>query len=138
MQRLLELLHSDSGRVTFSLDFARKNGVVCITGEFKADLELVCQRCLQAFATELTNTVKTGIAADEAQIQQIGEDCEPLIVSEKRLLLARFLEDEMLLSMPLAAAHALEICPGEKLLNSMLAKKENPFLALKDLKIKDD
>jgi len=134
MQRLRALLHSDSGKVAFHLDFARKNEVVCITGEFEAKLELLCQRCLQAFTTDLSNTIKTAIVASEAEIGRLGEDFEALIVPEKKLTLARLLEEELLLSMPLVATHALDTCPAEKWLRAMQVKKDNPFAVLKHLK----
>ncbi len=136
MGRLRELLHSDAGRVAFRLDFARKNGLSCISGEFKAELELLCQRCLQPFASELCNAIRTGIAAQEGQIAQLEQGFEPLVVAEKTLRLAEFLEDEILLSMPLAAAHAPERCPGQAWPNDRQAERDSPFALLKDLKIK--
>ena len=137
MQRLRELLYRDSGRVVFSLNFVRSEDAVCVTGEFRANIELVCQRCLQPFTTELANTIRTCIATDEVALEHLDEDFEPLITAEKKIPLNEFIEDEMLLSMPLAAAHDPGACPGEQLVQSMKTKKKNPFEVLKDLKIKN-
>lgn len=82
--------------------------------DLAAVLPLECGRCSEIFQLPLKTARRFVVVSEdggeEAAADAVGEDCEPLEAQE--LKLADFLEDEILLSIPLAPLHALQDCPA--------------------------
>jgi uncharacterized protein len=77
----------------------------------KGSLPLVCQRCLQPFAAPIAQQTRLLLARDETELGLLDAE-EPEVVLAAAPIDARTLvEDEILLSLPLAPRHAEGQCP---------------------------
>ena len=108
----------------------------------KGRIHLVCQRCLQDCAIDLTEKrrfvlVTTDEEADEYPIED--EEQEPLVVNQHFNLLET-IEDEVLLSLPLIPKHPDGFCEphsstfGVESDEEALNERDNPFNILKNMK----
>ena len=77
-----------------------------------AVLPLVCQRCLEMADLELSVSRSFRFVADEAQAEELDEECEDdVLVLERNFNLHELVEDELIMALPLVPLH--EDCPGE-------------------------
>lgn len=132
MQRLGGLLHAKAGTVRFRLSFERNDrGFVCISGEFSTKLTLVCQRCLEPLETEVAGPIAVALIANLGDAERLSGDREPVLLHDHTIHLACFLEDEILLALPLAPTHAAGVCAATGTGSNTASLKANPFAALK-------
>lgn len=137
MTRLCELLRDGSGAVDLRLAFDRdEQGFVRVTGSCEAELELVCQRCLRAFVAKQACEIRVGVVFDSAEIDELPGALEPLLLEQETIALSEFIEDEILLGLPIAPLHppaacAVSVADGDPALDG-----ENPFHALQALREK--
>jgi uncharacterized protein len=134
MPRLMEQCADDSGTVSIALVFERgARGVRQMHGSLRAEVPLVCQRCLQLFRLPISAEpwlilLKPGepsaIPADEA---------DTLVVS-KPLPLSEIVEVELLLAMPMIPRHEPDKCRVKTADPAGKAREINPFAALGKLK----
>jgi len=125
MPRLKDILHDNQGLVDVRLAFAQdENSVICITGEYQTRLKLVCQRCLGPFESKMAHHINVGVVFARA-------DIDTLTIS-----LSEFIEDEILLGLPIAPLHPQKDCAAEEINEQYRYTKENPFSVLKNLKPK--
>ncbi|MBI2970521.1 MAG: DUF177 domain-containing protein [Gammaproteobacteria bacterium] len=111
MQRLNELLHEHAGSVRFRLSFERDDqGRVCIRGEFSTRLALTCQRCLEPVPVDVTGPIDVALVTDDREAEQLPGGVEPVMMQEWKIHLPAFLEEEILLSLPLVPAHTAGEC----------------------------
>jgi uncharacterized protein len=98
----------------------------------RATVMLVCQRCLRPVQQELASQTRLAFAAREDAV--LPADHEVIPGDPRRVDLALLAEDELLLSLPLIARHAVgEDCgalPGEA---PAPPEMRRPFAGLKDL-----
>jgi len=111
------------------------------TGELqvRAEAMLTCQRCLRPLRRPLESLSR--LAFVEREDAPVPVDHEAIVGDPERVDLATLVEDELLLSMPLVAAHGV----GEECLAPGLAaaakpevapeapERRRPFAGLKDL-----
>ncbi len=143
LSRVNALLDADSGgQVLFRLKFFRddESRLYCVVGELEAMLPLVCQRCLQPMQRQVGGIVNMAIVSDEAEAESIPAMFEPYIESEAPVKLQDFVEDELLLAMPLVSLHEDKACPAavkptENTSGRERIAKVNLFAKLKNLKL---
>ncbi|MCH8847054.1 MAG: DUF177 domain-containing protein [Proteobacteria bacterium] len=142
--RVNALLGADpDGQVSFRLKFFRddESRLFCIIGRLEAMLPLVCQRCLQPMQHQLGGIVNMAIVSDEAEAESLPAQFEPYIESGLPVKLQDFVEDELLLAMPLVSLHEEKACPAadnptENKSGRERIAKVNPFAELKNLKLR--
>ncbi|MCK9397885.1 MAG: YceD family protein [Methylobacter sp.] len=141
LDRLADILFSDTGAVTVDLFFGREGRLAKVEGEIEAVLELKCQNCLQAVQWPVKNNIKLGIVTSIDQADRLPEDYEPLLVEEGKVLLKNIVEDELLLVLPTFPKHqhnCLAWKPDNNTVNSLLNEQqsptENPFSILAKFK----
>ncbi|PID33913.1 MAG: hypothetical protein CR955_00075 [Thiotrichales bacterium] len=146
--RLKDLLYvgessSNKNLVEVNLEFARnETGLPVIKGQIEAEMQMVCNRCLDATALSIETQTEVVLVGSDAQAERLQDAFDIWLVEDQTLNLKDFIEDELLLSMPLVIAHE-ECEPIRKLIEALpedeyteeQKKKENPFAALKDLKL---
>ncbi len=77
-----------------------------IKGVLRTEVELTCQRCLGLLRLPLEVTVRLGLAHDEAEIDRLPKEYEPLLIAEGgSLAVADLVEDELLLALPQIPRH---------------------------------
>lgn len=78
----------------------------------RGEVELTCQRCLNGMRHEVDVDRVVHLARNESELERLDAlpDSDAILVGET-LDLVGVLEDEVLLSLPLAAMHAEGECP---------------------------
>ena len=140
LERLTEMLMDNSGSVSVELVFSREGRLATIEGRISAVLAVQCQNCLQVMDCLVDSTIKLGIVASMAEADRLPEDCEPLMVGDKKIPLKDIVEDELLLALPAFPKHS-EPCfqnrfvsGDQELLKSKQSNLNNPFSILAKLK----
>ena len=112
LPRLAGLLHSTAGSVRASLLFRQRGvGAVTATLELDTKVELLCQRCLEPFEQPIKERIELMLVEPGASSASIPEGYEPIELDNGRLLPARVIEDELIVSVPLVPKHArIEDC----------------------------
>ncbi len=67
----------------------------------KADVRMVCQRSLNAFVYPVRGQSRIGVVQTEAEAEELPANYEPLICEADDLEIARLVEEEILLALPL-------------------------------------
>ncbi len=156
------LAEHDEAQVLVKLEFGRnESGLAVVNGVIKCELNMSCQRCLNAVKTPFESALSVAFVHSDTQAETLQEGYDTWLVEDDRLFLRDFIEDEILLALPAMIAHDLddrkqrEQCKppqfqGELLNDEKSAKqdrekgkgkeqdaqqKENPFDVLKDLKL---
>ena len=135
-ERLKPLLNSDQGDVQVDLKFGDRAGIAFLRGHVSAELDLVCQRCLQPMQQAVSGRFLFGLISREAEMDALPDDMEPLLVTDAEQSLLDIVEDELLLLLPQVSAHA-EAC-SEYLLQQDKRRQadkvaSSPFAVLKNL-----
>lgn len=139
LHRLCEVLHNHTGRVTFRLEFGRdSDGKHCIiSGMIEALLKTVCQRCLDMMDLSISSPVFIGVISKQEEAEALPEGCEPLLQEASSMSLPAFIEDELLLALPISAMHDDDKCAASRILHEInAAARSNPFAVLKNIKQK--
>ena len=134
------LASANEGMATVDLKFARApHGLRFLRARIEARLRLVCQRCLQPMEVEVwAEPVLALFRPDEPQAG-VPEEAEPLAVGADWCL-ASWVEDELLLAMPMMPKHAAGECIAETWPPSKARRieakthKPNPFAVLEKLR----
>jgi uncharacterized protein len=106
LTRLVGMLYSDVGSVRASLKFGqRRDGWPEVELTYTAAVELTCQRCLEPFRHELAGRVNVVLADAESTPETVPEGYEPFELVDGRFSPAELIEDELIVSMPLAPKH---------------------------------
>jgi len=142
LSRLAESLCETAGTVQVDWQFhIDEQHRLIVTGHLQADLRLLCQRCLQPMAWPIANQ----IALVQLAVGQTEEDLPAGFeafeyTTQSPLLLREWVEDELILALPLIARH--QQCPrNEYQIATPVSQeptegKKNPFAALAALKNK--
>ena len=134
MTRLTGLLGDSQGTVDLKLAFARSgDGITCVTGSYETNLQLICQRCLEPVAVYLANKINVGITF-AGTTTKLPASMEPLVLEQETMLLTDFIEDEILLGLPISPMHRLEDCAVSGPATGRNPAGSSPFHVLKELK----
>jgi len=119
MKRLRPSLVSDQGAVEVELAFGVvPTGIRILAGRIRAELQLVCQRCLQPLEWRIDTEIALAFLRHEAEEAAIPAPYEPYLVESVPLYLNDLIEDEILLSLPQIPRHAQEECSGREWLRA--------------------
>lgn len=112
LTRLKSLLHSDVGSVSATLRFRQRgDGWLATELDYRATVELVCQRCLEPFRHELTDTASVVLADAAAVPAAVPAGFEPFELEDGRLQPAELVEEELIVAIPLVPKHGrIEDC----------------------------
>lgn len=145
MERLLSLLASDKGGIRAEIEFGVDGqGIRFAKGHLDAELEVVCQRCMEAVGLEVSTDFQLGIVTSDAQAEKLTSDYEPLMVKTTPMPLSDIIEDELILAIPIVAMHAEGDCSAEikeilkesPEIKETVEEKKSPFSVLEELKAK--
>lgn len=152
MSRLQEVVLPETDDFTVEMDFTRSiSGLPMISGYVRGCVVVECQRCMQPVQIDVDSTLEVALTSHQADERPEQEGLEAWLVEDERLFLQDFVEDEVLLALPLVAKH--EQCePARELIEALptdlpanestqtdddndgQAVKKNPFAVLKDWK----
>lgn len=135
--RLCETLADGTGEIRYRIEAGlEKTGRAFMRLEASALLQLQCQRCTRAFGWHLAAESHVFVAHDAAQLaawDRQAEGLEEALLADSQFDWFAWLEDEILLALPVAPIHLADKCPipDQQLLP---ARRPNPFAALATLK----
>lgn len=142
-ERLASLLHSSKGEIRCVINGLRDENArkTSLHLELSGVVEMICQGCGQPFMQKLERQAILYPVYSEEQMKATPDDGEPVLVEENGLDIKLAVEDELILSLPLIplmeqcedletyqVGDLPEVSPED-------AEKDNPFAALKDLKL---
>ena len=110
--RLRDELAGDQGVVTYRLAGALVRGRPALRLLVEADPTLICQRCLKPYVHPLHSEGVIFLARNAAELER-WESHDPLmdvIVAEAHMDVRMLVEDELLLSLPVAPRHEEGAC----------------------------
>jgi uncharacterized protein len=140
--RLATMLEMCDGDVELKLHLYVDDGrIKRIDGEVRAEVSVLCQRCLQPMMLPIDSTFAVGAVWSDDEAGRLPKYLEPYIVGEGLQDIRDLLEDELILCVPYAAYHEREDCAGDYLQetteepgDTVKAEKPNPFQVLEQLK----
>jgi uncharacterized protein len=141
MPRLRSLLNASHGKVVVSLQAGiDEQNIHFFIGYLQTSVEMVCQRCMNPLRLPMRVNFRLGLVHAEAQVGDLPEGYESLLVPQDGLLaMSEWVEDELILALPLVPRHddmheceALGLVFPGKTLRS-LEGKTNPFVSLSTL-----
>jgi uncharacterized protein len=133
--RLSDVLVSPEGMVDYRLiGGSSQDGRPKLQLYVHGSLHLNCQRCLEAFQFNLDIASSFFVVPDESAVPSPEEeaDDENYLVAETQMQVISFIEDEILLALPLAPKHEIGCCGADSKLNEL--KPPSPFAVLQGLK----
>ena len=83
-----------------------------LTLTVRGSLPLVCQRCLQPFDASIEQRSELLLARDEAELARLDTEEAEVLLALTPLDALTLVEDELLLSLPLAPMHPEAQCPA--------------------------
>ena len=143
LSRLAPLLVEDSGEAVFSMEFGRdEHGRTVIRSSVKAELRLECQHCLHTMTLPVDANEVLALVRGPMEAEQLPAELDPLLLQETESLeVARLVEDELLLSIPVSPRHETGVCQahetahaGEPVAETSQETAPNPFKVLAGLK----
>ena len=138
LERLSEVMFSNTGELFAKLRFTSDTGYLRLHGRVEASLDLICQRCLQPMEHTVSGQFNFGLMTSAEYEDKLPPDADPYLLEGDEQSVIEILEDELLLSIPIAATHQDE-CSAylqqQKEERRVEKEKSNPFAVLKDLKI---
>jgi uncharacterized protein len=140
MERVGTLLASTEGSVEAQCAFSRDEENRSIVDVLvRAQVEVICQRCLEPMPLEVVAENRLALVADDDQAKALPARLEPLLASNEACDLWSLVEDELILNLPIVSYHDTAAC--RKTLEEYKAPppdagavKENPFAVLEQLK----
>jgi len=113
LSRLAQIALTADAPVQVSLQTHREAaGGTHLIGTLRGGLSLRCERCLQPLDWSFELDVNLRLVRSEAEEQRWLERAEPLLIVDDELPLHTLIEDEILLALPMAPAHAPAGCPA--------------------------
>ena len=138
LERLSEVMSGNSGELFAKLHFTSYTGYLGVYGKVEAELELTCQRCMQPMKHAVSGQLNFGLMTSEKYEDKLPPDTDPYLLEGDEQSLKEILEDELLLSIPIALVHqdeCSEFLQKQSEERRVEKEKSNPFAVLKDLKI---
>jgi uncharacterized protein len=133
LERLQDLLADESGDVSFRLHgFKSEHGELMLHLEIGGLLSLACQRCLKAISFNLDVDCLLELIPEGVDMSQdeLEDDTRDFLPVAGELYVAELVEDEILLTLPVAPRHQKCGLPGA----ADAGERINPFAALSELK----
>lgn len=146
LPRFAQGLSDNEGSVIVDLRFTlSESNQRLISGTLQADVNVLCQRCLQPLAISLADDIKLALVRDEAAAKQLPDELDPWFCEDHKLDLAELIEEQLILCMPLVSYHESGDCTSRKNYTvgatpeqqAASGAKDSPFAVLRSLKESD-
>jgi len=142
MPRLGSILSSDQNDVQVSAVFSQRKDHIHVSGRFKTEFALHCQRCLEPMSVVIDKPYELVFVENEEKADALPKQFDPVVLDEKgQIHVVDLYEDELMLHVPDIPKHSVssECAQMETefgdLPDEVSEGKPNPFNALKDLKL---
>lgn len=146
LPRLKELAAHDKNEVSVELAFeVTDTGLPVINGKITGNVPLQCQRCMEPFDYQIDSVLAVILIKSDAEAELLQDSYDTWMVEDDRIFLLDFIEDELLLELPVVAKH--KECELDDIVNKISFDEEdkealqqqekagdNPFSELKNWK----
>lgn len=105
LSRLAGMIVNPGSEAEVDLSFGREGQVAAITGKVWANLEVICQRCLEPLQINVCSAVKLGVVNSIDEGNRLPEPYEPLLLEQRQIPLSDIVEDELILAIPPIPRH---------------------------------
>lgn len=95
--------------VQFAFEAAQQ-GIILVKGHITGQLSVRCQRCLDDLVIQVDSHPRLALLFKEQQRELLTGDYEPITVPSGEVRVADLIEDEILLTLPIAPKHAIDDC----------------------------
>lgn len=144
LKELCAALASDVGEVAVHLNFkVDEDRRYIATGNLKTQVQLICQRCMEPTPYDVEIELALAFVYDEDHAKNISVDFDPVVMTEGEIVLAKMIEEELLLALPVVAYHDQSGCNPIALKYASSTddapddeENPNPFSILAQLKAK--
>lgn len=136
MRRLAEVAQKtfDKERAEVHLEGGvDEQGTRFLKGKIKAVLPLICQRCMKTMEYSIEDDFLATPVSSEEEANLISSQYDPLILDENEISLLAFIEEELILALPIVPLHDENKCPVKRQLNSEHDERQQPFKNLDTL-----
>ena len=137
LTRLVHELAAPTGTAVAQVQFTRERGFAVAQVQAQAQVELVCQRCLQPLQVAISSDSRVFLLHAEADAERVPVDAEMMLAPDGRLRMDELVAEELLLALPLAPLHGEDqVCAARGDDDADLPPDEEvqrPFAALGDL-----
>ncbi|MFN3919655.1 MAG: YceD family protein [Methylohalobius sp.] len=136
LSRLVGMILNPESEAEVDLTFGREGQVAAITGKVWANLEVVCQRCLEPLQIDVCSPVNLGVVGSIDEGNRLPEPYEPLLLEQTQIPFSDIVEDELILAIPPIPRHA-HCKPASLRIQKVTAEASrfpNPFAELAKLK----
>lgn len=141
LARLVETLADSRSNVAVTLDFGvNEEGHKVLHGTADAQVQVICQRCLEPMPLPLSSELALGIVWTEEQAVALPKSLDPLIAPEGAIDIYEVIEEELLLSLPMTPYHDHDcidpalMSSSDKTVEAEADTTNNPFKVLEQLK----
>ncbi len=137
LDSLREHLHASAGTLQYTLiGMLGGNGKPRLVLSVNGELTLVCQRCLGplAFPLAIEATLEPVKGGDSFLPLEGEDDLIDIVPADAAMDVQALVEEEVLLSLPIAPVHDLAECAAAERLRKLAPGKSNPFEVLAALK----
>jgi uncharacterized protein len=130
MERLHELLARQDGSIDYEvLGELTGKGHESLVLKISGTLWVKCQRCLEALPLAVSSARRIVFARKPLELEHDYEDDDTDVVDAVDVLnVAALIEDEVLLSLPPAPKHEMDVCGNTKA--AVAGQKLSPFAVL--------
>jgi len=104
--RLRDSLARPEGRAAVQFRFHAAGAYPALEGAVRARAWLVCQRCLKQFEAALESPVRVAFVGRDAEAGRVPDEYDAVTAPGGRIQLTEFVEEELLLALPLVPMHA--------------------------------
>ena len=135
LPRVVEAVREVGPRVIAELQFSPGDGGVPeIHGQVTAQVTVTCERCLEPMALAVRAAPALGLVRGDTEAESLPARLDPCVLAEEELDLFELIEEEILLALPIVAAHADTSCQPRLADAGQASGKESPFRVLERLK----
>ena len=142
LSRVGELLHPgkpdlEGRKIALKFEFvSNESEIPMLVGRLETNLELECQRCLNALEWPIALDFSLMIDASDELV--LNSSVDTLYSEDGFIDIVEVVEDELILAIPLVAMHEDTACNKNwQVAESESAIKDNPFAVLQQLKTTD-
>jgi uncharacterized protein len=140
-ERLADILANQNGNVGVQFSFFKQNRLAVLKGQVNVDIDLVCQKCLEAVHWNSQISFDLGLVGSMDEADRLPEGYEPMLVkNEEKIALSTIVEEELLLTIPAFPKHEHNCSNIEQNKNNNTITRmettntNNPFSVLAKLK----
>ncbi len=116
LSRLTETLASQDGSLQVRLFLSGRSPgqPPRVQGQVRGKVQRICQRCLGVFEQTVDLPIDVLLARSEAEEARLAENAEVILIEGDRLSLHDLVEDELLLSLPIAPRCEVDCASPER------------------------